>query len=192
MVPRMRKTPRVRDLVFAMAKSRTLHSRPPLSRFQEIFHAIKMGRFPTRPQLARSIEVTTKTIQRDLDYMRYQLGVPIEFDYSQGGYYFTKPMTDLPLFQLTESELVSIFVAQKALEAYKGTAFEQPLRSAFQKLQAATNSPGTRVSISWEDLDAAISFRHFDAYLPDAKIFTEIAKAVQYEGGEDFEHKTLD
>jgi hypothetical protein len=135
MVPRMRKTHRVRDLAFAAAKSRTLHSRPPLSRFQEIFHAIKTGRFPNRTQLARSIEVTTKTIQRDLNYTRYQLTLPIEFDYAHGGYYFTKPMTDLPLFRLTESELVSIFVAQKALEAYKGTAFEQPLRTAFQKLQ---------------------------------------------------------
>ena len=74
--------------------------------------------------------------------MRYQLSLPIEFDYARGGYYFTKPMTDLPLFQLTKSEMISIFVAQKALQAYKGTAFEQPLRTAFQKLQAATNSPG--------------------------------------------------
>jgi len=31
-------------------------------------------------------------------------------------------------------------VAQKALEAYKRTAFEQPLRTAFQKLQTATGS----------------------------------------------------
>jgi predicted DNA-binding transcriptional regulator YafY len=192
MVPRMRKTSRVRNLVFAATKSRTLHSRPPLSRFQEIFHAIKTGRFPNRTQLARSIEVTTKTIQRDLDYMRYQLSLPIEFDYARGGYYFTKPMTDLPLFQLTESELVSIFVAQKALEAYKGTAFEQPLRTAFQKLQAATNNPGTKVSISWEDLDSAISFRHFGAYLPDAKIFAEMSKAIQNEEAVEFEYKKLD
>jgi predicted DNA-binding transcriptional regulator YafY len=192
MVPRMRKTPRVRDLAFAAAKSRTLHSRPPLSRFQEIFHAIKTGRFPNRTQLARSIEVTTKTIQRDLDYMRHQLSLPIEFNYAQGGYYFTKPMTDLPLFRLTESELVSIFVAQKALEAYKGTAFEQPLRTAFQKLQAATNNPGAKVSISWDDLGSAISFRHFGAYLPDATIFTEMAKAIQNEGVVEFEYKKLD
>jgi predicted DNA-binding transcriptional regulator YafY len=192
MVPRMRKTSRVPSLVFTAVKPRTLHSRPPLARFQEIFHAIKTGRFPNRTKLARSIEVTTKTIQRDLDYMRYQLGLPIEFDYAQGGYYFTKPMTDLPLFQLTESELVSIFVAQKALEAYKGTAFEQPLRSAFQKLQAATNGPGTKVSISWEDLDSAISFRHFDAYLPDAKIFAEMSKAIQNEEVVEFEYKKLD
>src|SRR3984893_2199045 len=193
MVTRMRKTPRIRNFVFAAAKPRTLRSRPPLSRFQEIFHAIKTGLFPNRTKLALSIEVTTKTIQRDLDYMRYQLGLPIEFDYARGGYYFTKPMTGLPLFQLTESELVSIFVAQKALEAYKGTAFEQPLRTAFQKLQAATNnSPGTKVSISWEDLDAAISFRHFDAYLPDAKIFTDITKAIQNEEVVEFDYKKLD
>jgi predicted DNA-binding transcriptional regulator YafY len=63
-------------------------------------------------QLARTIEVTTKTIQRDIDYMHYQLNVPIEFGYARGGYYFTKPMTELPLFQLTEAELVSISVAR--------------------------------------------------------------------------------
>jgi predicted DNA-binding transcriptional regulator YafY len=190
----MRKTPRVRDFVFAAAKPRTLHSRPPLARFQEIFHAIKTGRFPNRTQLALSIEVTTKTIQRDLDYMRHQLGLPIEFNYVRGGYYFTKPVTDLPLFQLTESELVSIFVAQKALEAYKGTAFEQPLRSAFQKLQAATNGSGNggKISISWEDLDSAISFRHFDAYLPDVKIFAEMTKVIQKEEVVEFDYKKLD
>jgi hypothetical protein len=37
--------------------------------------------------------------------MRYQLSLPIEFDYARGGYYFTKPTTDLPLFQLSESDL---------------------------------------------------------------------------------------
>jgi predicted DNA-binding transcriptional regulator YafY len=167
-----------------------LHSRPPLYRFQEIFHAIKTGRYPNRTQLARTIEVTTKTIQRDIDYMRYQLNVPIEFDYSRGGYYFTKLMTELPLFQLTEAELVSVFVAQKALEAYKGTAFEQPLRTAFQKLQAASKSAG--VSVSWEDLDSGISFRHFGAYLPDATIFSELARAIENEEVVEFGYKKLD
>jgi hypothetical protein len=79
------------------AKTRTLHSRPPLYRFQEIFHAIKTGRYPNRTKLAETIEVTTKTIQRDIDYMRYQMSVPIEFDYARGGYYFTRPITELPL-----------------------------------------------------------------------------------------------
>jgi predicted DNA-binding transcriptional regulator YafY len=178
--------------VLSPAKTRTLHSHPPLYRFQEIFHAIKTNRYPNRTQLARSIEVTTKTIQRDLDYMRYQLGLPIEFDYARGGYYFTKPTTDLPLFQLTEAELVSVFVAQKALEAYRGTPFEQPLRTAFQKLQAATSNPGVKVSISWEDLGSSISFRHFDVHLPDMTIFANLAKAIQTEEVVEFDYKKLE
>jgi predicted DNA-binding transcriptional regulator YafY len=99
-------------------------------------------------------------------------------------------MTELPLFQLTEAELVSVFVAQKALEAYKGTAFEQPLRTAFQKLQAATGS--ANISVSWEDFDSAISFRQFTAYLPDATIFSELAKAIRNDEVVEFGYKKLD
>jgi predicted DNA-binding transcriptional regulator YafY len=188
-MPRLGKRNRVAR-ISAAPETRTLHSRPPLYRFQEIFHAIKTGRYPNRRKLAETIEVTTKTIQRDIDYMRYQMSVPIEFDFAKGGYYFTKHMTDLPLFQLTEAELVSVFVAQKALEAYRGTAFEQPLRTAFQKLQAATGS--ANVSVSWEDLDSAISFRQFGAYLPDATIFSELAKAIQNKEVVEFGYKKLD
>ena len=112
-MPRLRKKSRSTQIPSA-AKARTLHSRPPLYRFQEIFHAIKTGRYPNRTKLAETIEVTTKTIQRDIDYMRYQLSVPIEFDFAKGGYYFTQPVDDLPLFQLTESELVSVFVLKPA------------------------------------------------------------------------------
>jgi proteasome accessory factor B len=188
-MPRLGKKNRA-GRVSSAAKTRTLHSRPPLYRFQEIFHAIKTGRYPNRTQLAETIEVTTKTIQRDIDYMRYQMSVPIEFDFARGGYYFTRPINELPLFQLTEAELVSVFVAQKALEAYKGTAFEQPLRSAFQKLRAATGS--ANISVSWEDLDSAISFRQFSAYLPDATVFSELSKAIGDEEAVEFGYKKLD
>jgi proteasome accessory factor B len=85
---------------------------------------------------------------------------------------------------------VSIFVAQKALEAYKGTAFEQPLRAAFQKLQAATGS--ANVSVSWEDFGSAISFRQFSAYLPDAAVFSELAKAIQNQQVVEFGYKKLE
>ena len=99
-------------------------------------------------------------------------------------------MAESPLFQLTEAALVSVFVAQKALKAYKGTAFEQPLRTAFQKLQAATGS--ANISVSWDVFDSAISFRQFAAYLPDATIFSELATAIQNEEAVEFGYKKLD
>lgn len=62
------------------ALSRQLHTRPPLDRMQQIFQAIKSGEFPNRHRLAADIEVTTKTIQRDSDFMRERLGLPIAYD----------------------------------------------------------------------------------------------------------------
>ena len=49
-MPRLKKETRARAFAFSGARSRTLHSRPPLNRFQEIFHAIKTGRYPNRTQ----------------------------------------------------------------------------------------------------------------------------------------------
>jgi predicted DNA-binding transcriptional regulator YafY len=170
------------------ARARTLHSRPPLYRFQEILHAIRSGRYPNRTKLAADIEVTTKTIQRDLDYMRYQMSIPIEFDYTRGGYYLTQPIDKLPLFELAEGELISLFVAQKALAAYKGTAFEQPLRSAFDKLSAAAT---TKLSVSWTDIDSAFSFHQFNAYLPDATTFDALSKAITRSRIIEFDYKKL-
>ena len=88
---RLRKKSRVSGLS-SPAKPRSCIPGPPLYRFPEIFHAIKTGLSPNRTQLARRIEVTTKTIQRDIDYVRYQINVPIEFDYARGGFYFTRPI----------------------------------------------------------------------------------------------------
>ena len=69
--------------------------------------------------------------------------------------------------------------------------FEQPLRSAFQKLQAATQSSGATVTVSLEDLQSEISFRHFGAHLPDTTIFAELAKAIHDERLVRFEYKKL-
>jgi predicted DNA-binding transcriptional regulator YafY len=50
-MPRLGKKNRAARIPSA-ARTRTLHSLPPLYRFQEIFHAIKTGRYPNRTKLA--------------------------------------------------------------------------------------------------------------------------------------------
>lgn len=106
---------------------RQLHTRPPLDRMQQIFQAIKAGEFPNRHRLAADIEVTTKTIQRDIDFMRERLRLPISYDQEGGGYRFTQLVSSFPMVELTEAELVSVFIEQKAIAQYKGTPFEAPL-----------------------------------------------------------------
>jgi len=64
-------------------------SRPPLERMLRIHQAIQSGKFPNAAGLARDLEVSTKSIHRDIGFMRDRLELPIEYDGSRFGYLYT-------------------------------------------------------------------------------------------------------
>ena len=102
----------------------TLHSRPPLERMLRIHQALQSGKFPNASTLAREIEVATKTIHRDIEFMRDRLGLPVEYDSARIGYHYTEQVSAFPNIQITEGELFALIVAEKALQQYRGTNFE--------------------------------------------------------------------
>ena len=169
-------------------KGKRLFTRPPLDRMHQIFCAIKAGDCPNRTGLAGDIEVTTKTIQRDIDFMRDRLNLPIAYNGERKGYEFTQPIESFPMVELSEAELISVFVAQKALTQYKGTPFEHPLRSAFDKLVSGLDG---KITLSWDDLDSFISFRSFEIVPTDLKTFQVVSEAVRKSVVLDFEYKKL-
>jgi len=131
-------------------------SRPPLERMMRLHDKIKAGAFPNCQKLARELEVSAKTIQRDIDFMRDRLGLPIEYDQLQFGFCYTEPVANFPNIEVSQGEIMALFVARKALEQYRGTSFERSLRTAFQKISDGLRD---KVDFQWGDVDAAISFR---------------------------------
>jgi Predicted transcriptional regulator len=117
---------------------------------------LKAGRYPNCRKLAEELEVSSKTVQRDIDFMRYRLGLPIEYDQLHFGFYYTEPVSSFPNVEISEGELVALYIGQKALAQYKGTSFEAPLSTAFRKI---TDGLRDTISVTWSDLDSAISFR---------------------------------
>jgi proteasome accessory factor B len=125
--------------------------------------------------LARELEVSTKSIQRDLEFMRDRLNLPLEYDGSRFGYHYTEPVSSFPTLQITEGELVALMIAEKALEQYRGTNFEKPLVSAFKKM--AAQLPDT-VSFNIAEWDQTISFRTSAEPILNLEIFDALAKAT--------------
>ena len=56
------------------------NSRRPLERITKIHEKVGRGRYPDCSGITAEIEVTPKTIQRDITLMRYELQLPIEYD----------------------------------------------------------------------------------------------------------------
>ncbi|HVU07501.1 MAG TPA: WYL domain-containing protein [Verrucomicrobiae bacterium] len=156
-------------------KNDSLHSRPPLERMLRIHQTIQCGKFPNATTLAQEIEVSTKTIQRDLEFMRDRLNLPIEFNPARNGYFYNGEVSAFPTMQITEGELFALVVAEKALQQYRGTTFEKPLLSAIRKMEQSL--PDT-ISLNLADIEQTISFRTRAEPILDLKIFDALAKAV--------------
>ena len=153
----------------------SLHSRPPLERMLRIHRAVQAGNFPNASSLARESEVSTKTIQRDIEFMRDRLNLPVEFNASRNGYFYNGEVSAFPTMQITEGELFALVVAEKALQQYRGTSFEKPLLSAIRKMEQAL--PDT-ISLNLADMGQTISFRTRAEPILDLKIFDVLARAA--------------
>lgn len=150
-------------------------SRPPLERMLRIHQLIQSGSFPKAPELAAQLEVSTKSIHRDLEFMRDRLQLPLEFDRARFGYRYTEEVHAFPTIQITEGELFALIVAEKALQQYRGTSFEKPLLSAIRKMQQSL--PET-ISMDLAEVKRTISFRTRAEPIVDLGVFDSLARAT--------------
>jgi len=155
-------------------------TRPPMERMWRIHQEVSGGGYPNCQGLARDLEVSAKTVMRDVEFMRDRLGLPLEYDAVKHGFHYTAPVRDFPVMKVSQGEVAALLLAQKSLEQFRGTAFERPLAAAFRKL---SHSLGGEMEIAWHELEQGLSVRSSGAGLADMQIFDLLAKAVM-EGSE--------
>lgn len=105
--------------------------------------------------LSEELEVSKRTILRDIEFLKSDLGAPIEFDAVQNRYVYTEPNWNLPNLRLTEGELFALMVAEKALEAYAGTPWAEKLQHIFDRMAASLPD---RVEITPQALLPRVTF----------------------------------
>ena len=66
-------------------------TRPPFERMMFIARLLIRRKRFTAPEVAAEFEVSSKTVHRDLDFMRDRLGYEIEFDASALSYFGRPP-----------------------------------------------------------------------------------------------------
>ncbi len=140
-----------------------------------IHQALQAGDFPNAAQLAVELEVCSKTVARDIEFMRDRLDLPVEYDASRFGYHYTQPVGAFPTLQITDGELFALLVAEKALQQYRGTHFEKPLVSAFRKMAASLPDA---VSLNLADWEQTIAFRTSAEPILNLEVFDTLARAA--------------
>lgn len=149
---------------------------PPWARLAFIDRAIRAGTWPNGTTLGRQLEVTPRTAQRDLEFLRDRLQAPIEFDAVRNGYHYTDRDYQLPFVRLTESELAALFLAERLLPEYRGTPYAAALASLFDKLKPTLDG---EVSLDLSHLADALSVCRLAGLDGDPAIFGQLARAAR-------------
>jgi predicted DNA-binding transcriptional regulator YafY len=153
---------------------RQLNTKPPIRRLYWALGRLRSDKPLKATDLAEEFEVTVRTAYRDLDFMRDQWGVPLEFDRAKGTYRLTEPLAELPWVTLSQGELIALYFAEKVLAQYRNTPFEHDLTNAFKKIQDLLPE---QVRVSPSTLDDFLSFDPGPLHTPDAEVFRDVLAA---------------
>lgn len=150
-------------------------SRPLLRRIDTIHRELKAGHFPTARVLATLNETSEKTVLEDIRYMRDDKKAPIEYSAKHRGWYYTSETYQLPQLEITEGELVALFLADQMLQQHRGLPYEAELTRAVAKLVALLPD---EISIQPQTVAQTHSFRSSVVSLRDIETFRTLADAV--------------
>ena len=148
-------------------------TRPPFERMRYIHAKIVAGKFPNCTSVAKELEVSTKTIQRDFDYMRDRLNLPLEYDNLRKGFYYTQKVESLPTVQMSNDEWASLLVARQAIAQYQGSPWTPQMDEIIRKISTHLDE-----LISASGINSAISFRAAGKVDVDTDTFRKICDSV--------------
>ena len=134
------------------------------------------GQLANCSSMAIEYEVSTKSILRDIDYLRNQRDAPIAYDESRRGYYYTEEQYQLPAIDLNESDLFAICIAEKALAQHENSPVYQRLKTVFGKIEA---SLPTSVSVQPEWLAASLSVVPEHQTRIDSVVWAAVTEGLQ-------------
>lgn len=128
--------------------------RATLRRVLFVHERLGNGHAATAVTLARELEVSERTVKRDVEFMREQLGAPIEWDPAEHTYVYSRPCDLLPLLRLDAAEALALTLAGKTFAAWQGTPLGQSLSAALHKIAGVV---GGAVSLPVSEISSLIS-----------------------------------
>lgn len=173
------------EIVIPLCYNQIIMERHILFRIHDIDRMLKRKEYPNCTKLQKfflehhGLNLSIRTIMRDIDAMRLDLGAPIEYDREKNGYYYKNEKFSLPAVRLTEGELISIFLAEEILKKFKNTPFESAIKRAFKKVKLLLPKS---ISIDFNDLSQSYSFdlrQTQELNHHSAKSFDLLAKAIK-------------
>lgn len=115
-----------------MAKTKENHTKP--LRLFKIEQEIQKGNFPNVESLMDLLEVSRRTVLRDIDELKIYYHAPIEYDAFKKGYYYSDNTYFVKNMMLTESEIFAVTGILPLMERYNNTPLKKTISKVYETL----------------------------------------------------------
>jgi hypothetical protein len=148
-------------------------------RFVWLDDQVRVRKYPNATTLAQQFEISAKTAQRDIDFMRDRLLCPLDYDSSKKGYYYANETFSLPMVYLSSEELSALLIARKMLQDISGGKIGQEISSIMSKI---TNLVSRHAGFG-NEIDDDVSFQLIGYSPLPEKIFKVVLEGCLKQAG---------
>lgn len=140
------------------------------------FHGrIKSGRYPNAARLVEKFEISPRTAQRDIEFMRDRLGAPLAFDRRRRGYCYTDDSFELPGYWFSETNILALALAIRLASAIPDPAFKDDLCRLINRVLGAT---GNKKESCLDQVGERISVKNIEYARVDGWCFRQTVQAL--------------
>ncbi len=105
-----------------------------IRRIYKIDSMIRLNRLHSAEDAARELEVSGRTIERDIEMLRLELNAEVKYNRAKGAYEYVGNPLPLPGQWLNEHEIAIMLIAERALRMYTAASFSDQVHPVFNKL----------------------------------------------------------
>lgn len=145
-----------------------------IERYQWFINKIRNNCYPNAKTLSEQFEISAKTAQRNIEFMRDRLHAPLRYVPARRGYEFTDNTWQMPGLWLTEDELISLVLSFRMAT----TVPDEQIKTSLKKLlnQIIANHTTSKISIG--ALSEKISVKNIAYARASETVFRKLLEAL--------------
>lgn len=146
-------------------------------RFWWFHNQVKARKYPNSRTLAERFELSRKTAQRDIEFIRDRLNAPLVYVPRQRGYEYEDDTYELPGIWMNEEELAALLISSRLASTIPDKKLKSSLRSFLQQI---ISYHSFKIPISIDEISEKISVKNIQYSRIDEATFAKVIDALFY------------
>ncbi|MEW6670500.1 MAG: WYL domain-containing protein [Thermodesulfobacteriota bacterium] len=143
------------------------------------FHSwVKAVKYPNARILAEKFEITRKTAQRDIEFMRDRMRAPLVYVAQQRGYEYEDKSYELPGLWINEDELGALLISSRLASTIPDRRVKSSLKAFLQQI---VSFHSFEAPLTLDELGEKISVKNIEYARVDENIFQKVVDALFFQ-----------